>query len=101
MSNEPELTAEQVEERLEQKTAPRVTKDLIQGKIAQVEYVQHGNVTTICFITMRNGFVFDGISACASPENYDPKIGEHYAYENAFRKIWSHEGYLLKETLSK
>ena len=49
---------------------------------------------------MRNGFVFVGKSAAASPENHDTKIGEYYAYDDAFRQIWTHEGYLLREKLA-
>ena len=33
--------------------------------------------------------------------NLDPKIGEQIAFEDAFRKIWALEGYLLQEKMFK
>jgi hypothetical protein len=84
---------------LDAKGFPRVTKDSIEAKIAGVEFATRG-IMTLCFITMQNGFVSHGISVPASPENFDAGVGEHYAYENAFRPLWQLEGYLLRERLS-
>jgi hypothetical protein len=53
----------------------------------------------VCFITMKSGFQFVGTSTPASPANFDAEIGERYAYDNAFKQIWTHEGYLLRELL--
>ena len=54
---------------------------------------------TICILVLENGFTVTGESACASPENFDREVGENVAYQNAFNKIWSLEGYLLKNKL--
>lgn len=97
---EPSITLEQAKERLKSAVAPRVTEESIKEKIADVKYWSHG-LTTICIITMKNGFRFTGTSTPAHANNYDSKIGERYAYDNAFRQIWTHEGYLLRETLSQ
>lgn len=40
-----------------------------------------------------------GESACASPENFDEALGRDIARRNAKDKIWSLEGYLLKQDL--
>lgn len=56
---------------------------------------------TICVLVLRNGFTVTGESACASPENFDRKIGREIAYKNAREKIWVLEGYLLKERLHR
>lgn len=56
---------------------------------------------TFCILILRNGFTVTGESACASPENFDPEIGQKIAYENARNKIWMLEGYLLKQKLSE
>jgi hypothetical protein len=82
------------------KTAPKVTKESIEGRIQQRDYLHHG-LTTICIITMVNQFKVIGHSTPASPANYDSKVGEAYAYDNAFRQIWQLEGYLLRERLSE
>ena len=85
---------------VETKTAPRVTEEAIRSKIAAVEYLTH-DTTTICFITMRNGWRSMGTSTPASAENYDAEIGRRYAYDQAFRPLWQLEGYLLRETLHR
>src|SRR5512139_3085432 len=98
--NKPELTLEEAQALVTTKTAPKVTKESIEAKISDASYLRHG-LLTICIITMKNGFHFTGTAAPASPENYDPEVGKRYAYEDAFKKIWSHEGYLLKTRLSE
>lgn len=103
---EPNITAEQAREIVETKMAPRVTEEIIKAKIAEVSYFvvrneadPNSSITTVCFIIMRNGFRFVGHATPASPENFDEEVGRRYAYDNAFKQIWSHEGYLLREIL--
>lgn len=55
---------------------------------------------TFCVITLKNGFTVTGESACASPDNFDAKIGRKIARDNAREKIWMLEGYLLKDKLA-
>jgi len=93
------IDASEAQARLTQSKFPRVTEDHIKSKITNVHFIEQDN-TTVCIITMKNGFKFLGHSTPADPRNYDRDIGEHYAYENAFKQIWSHEGYLLREQLS-
>lgn len=57
------------------------------------------NLLTFCVLVLRNGFTVTGESACVSPENFDPVIGQKVARQNAEQKIWMLEGYLLKESL--
>lgn len=78
--------------------APRVTEQSINDKIAAIGYTRDHD-TTICIITMKNGFRFIGHSTPASTENFNAEVGERYAYDNAFKQIWTHEGYLLREQL--
>lgn len=54
---------------------------------------------TFCVLVLKNGFTVTGQSACASPANFDPAIGQRLAYANAKAKIWDLEGYLLKQRL--
>lgn len=53
--------------------------------------------TTICQLTMENGFTIEGSSACVNAANYNQHLGEKYAYEDALNNIWKFEGYLLAE----
>lgn len=53
--------------------------------------------TTVCQLTLENGFTVIGTSACVSVEQYNQALGEKYAYEKAFNEIWQLEGYLLRQ----
>ena len=82
--------------------APRLTPDLIDSAIISEQYYVFPETTlTVCALTLRNGFIVTGESAAASPENFDKAIGRKIARDNARNKIWSLEGYLLREKLSK
>ena len=97
------ISADTVIEMLNDCRAPRVTEESINAKIDHHSFlvVPIGPTkVTVCFILMRNGSVFVG-KAYASPENHNAKLGECYAYDDAYRQIWSREEYLLRETLSQ
>ncbi len=82
-------------------TAPRVTPDQIDAKILAEQYhVFPGTTVTVCCLTLQNGFTVTGESACASPENFDEAVGRSIAKRNARDKIWSLEGYLLREKIA-
>ena len=82
-------------------TAPRVTLESMEAKIADCVYIQpHGTVLTLCLIVMRNGFYVVGESAPASPENFDAELGRKFAYDNAIRQLWKLEGYALRDRLA-
>lgn len=97
---EPKLTLDEAKAVVATKTAPRVTEESIKDKIASSEYIMHGQLT-ICVLTMSNGFMVHGVSASASPSNFDAEVGKRYAFDNAFRQLWPLEGYLLRENLSR
>lgn len=56
---------------------------------------------TFCVLVLENGFTVHGISAVASPENFDAEIGRKVARQNAVNSIWPLEGYLLRELLAE
>jgi hypothetical protein len=81
-------------------TAPRLTPDDIHAVITDESYcLLENTTTTICYLTLQNGFVVTGESACISPENFDQKIGCEVAYKQALGKIWMLEGYLMKQRI--
>lgn len=91
---------------IENRRAPTVTKDSIEAEIVGEMYIRPqdpaGNYVgtlMICVLTLANGFTVTGESACADPANFDEQIGQTIARANAFNKIWSLEGYLLKERI--
>ena len=91
---------EQVEVQAEAPAAPSVTIDSIHDKIARHMFFRVEDTTlTICVIQLQNGMHIVGQSACVSPENFDEAKGQEIAFEDAKRKVWQLEGYLLREKL--
>lgn len=97
------MSNESIEQEIQDKglTAPRVTLEHISGMCQRDDYyVFPGTNTTVCCITLFNGFTVIGESSCVSDENFDAEIGKNIAFENAKNKIWLLEGYLLNATLN-
>lgn len=70
----------------------------IQAKVKNTTYALMSDLrTTVCQITLENGYTVIGTSSCVDPKNYSRALGENYAYEDAFSKIWPLEGYLLRQ----
>lgn len=93
----------QLEQEIQAKglTAPRITPQDIDNTIVSEQYYVFPNTTfTVCLLTLKNGFTVSGESACASPENFDEEIGRKIARDNARNKIWSLEGYALRNKLA-
>ena len=81
-------------------TAPRVTPEMVEKSIKKEDYhVFPGSTTTVCMLTLSNGFTVVGESACASPENFDADLGKRIARDHAKQKIWALEGYALRNKL--
>lgn len=78
---------------------PKVTKESIAARIASGEYTRLGATTTVCWLTLDNGFTVIGTSACVDPTEFNEQMGEEIAYTNAFNKIWELEGYLLADKI--
>lgn len=98
----PDSSEEGIEKTLQEKdlNAPRLTPDLIDATIVAEDYVTFpGTTVTVCVLTLTNGYNVVGESAAASPENFNAEVGRSIAKRNARDKIWSLEGYLLKQRL--
>jgi len=99
MSNNKERSFER-EQKADGATDNRVTPKRIDRAIERVDYHQFKNTTTtVCCITLRNGFTCIGESACVDPENFNRRKGEAIAYDNARQKIWALEGYLIRDRM--
>ena len=78
----------------------KLTKEFLESEIGNVEYVRIGEKTTHCTITTKSGFTFTGESACVDPNNFDRELGEKFAYEQAFEKMWMPYGFWLHKALA-
>lgn len=90
-------------------TAARVTPAQIDALMVGVTVQTHhfpGTTTTVAMAFLPNGFsVGFGMSACASPQNFDAEEGVKNSTDNALRdareQLWKLEGYALKQQLSE
>ena len=93
---------QEIEKEIQEKglNEPRLNPDLIDSVIVDEDYhVFKNGRTTVCCLTLMNGFAVIGESSCVSAENFDAEIGRQIARGNAREKVWELEGYLLKEKL--
>jgi hypothetical protein len=81
--------------------APRVTAQDVDEAIARESYTRlSGSTTTVCELTLQNGFTVLGESACADPANFNQELGERLSHGQAKNKIWAFLGYELKTKLN-
>lgn len=78
----------------------KVTQEQIHAKIKSESYlVLPDGRTTICTLTLENGYTVHGYSACVDPAEFDIHQGRFYAFNDAMRQIWPLEGYLLAQNI--
>ena len=91
------LSNDELNRKLSQAPAPRVTEDVIKDRIEEVTYHRIGETVTVAHVVLNNGFSVRGEAACVNPENYDREIGERIAFDNAFNQLWPLFGFMLAE----
>ena len=80
----------------------KVTLDGIKAKIKGETYlVLPDGRTTLCQLTLENGYTINGHSACVDASEFNRDLGRKYAFESAVSQIWPLEGYLLAEQMHK
>lgn len=68
--------------------APRSTPTQVESAIADTKYVLlPDRRSTLCAITLVNGFTVHGISSMVSGEDYDQEVGRITAYKKAFGEV--------------
>jgi hypothetical protein len=76
-----------------------ITETYLETIIEKEEYVILGKKTTVCHLTVANGFEVIGQSAPVKAEMFDEELGRKYARQDAINKLWAFEGYLLQQRL--
>lgn len=102
MAKDCDVVAQMMEE--QECTGKRVTKELIQSRIQEVDYqtvIIAGQKMMYCGIKMDNGFVAVGKPAtCIDPANWRDSIGQKISFDNSFEELWKLEAYrMLSETV--
>jgi hypothetical protein len=78
----------------------KVTLEKIKSKIKGETYlVLPDGRSTLCLITLENGYTVKGLSACVDPAEFDLELGRKYALADATNQIWPLEGYLLAQNM--
>lgn len=82
----------------QEKLPNKLTMGEILDTVAKADYWRLGETTTtVCQLTLKNGYSVTGTSACIDPLEFNRTIGEKVAWDNALEKVWELEGYLLKQ----
>jgi hypothetical protein len=68
----------------------------LKSTIEEVRYSVVGQKTSVCALTLKNGFEVIGTSAPVDKKNFNEEIGKKIAYEKALNKLWETEGYRLQ-----
>lgn len=80
----------------------KVTLEMVEEEVVQTEYViLPDGKTTICLLTMRNGYTIRGESSCVDPANFKKEDGEKYALERAMDKIWPLLGFRMQDKMHR
>ena len=78
----------------------KITPEKLEESIIKSDfYFLDDGVTTICQLTLLNGFTVIGKSACADPKNFNKELGKKYSKEEARKEAWAFLGYGLREKL--
>jgi len=81
---------------MEERQEVKLTEIDIEGLIESETYMKVGLKTTVCLITLKNGFEVIGTSACVDPAAYSEDIGKRLSREKAKDTIWLVAGYELQ-----
>lgn len=76
-----------------------VTEEKLESVISNEDYIKIGKKTTICCLTLKNGYEIIGVSACVDSNNFDLEKGKYWARKEAINQIWKLEGYNLASNL--
>lgn len=97
------MSEQSIENAIKEKglNAPRLSPADIDSVIAGETFtVLPSGKVMVCELTLRNGFTVRGEAACVSKANFNEEIGKAVSRENARKKVWELEGYLLQERLA-
>ena len=85
---------------MEPGNAPRVTLEQVNAAIIDETYtVLPDGRTTVCQLTLDNGFTVEGSSACVSKENFNAELGNKYSRERAVNEAWKMLGFRLADAI--
>lgn len=79
---------------------PRMTAEMVESLIKDIEYTLLPNKrSTVCSITLVNGFMVNGVSSLISSFDYDEEVGQITAHKKAMAEVWDVASILFTEKL--
>lgn len=63
--------------------------------IEKHEFLKVGKKTTVCLMTLKNGFEILTSSSCVNPDDYDQEVGEKISYRKALDRLSDVQWYFL------
>lgn len=79
----------------------KLTKEFLESEVKEKHFTRIGDRITHCRIVTHSGFEFTGESAVVDAKNFDDKLGEQYAYEQALDGMWLPYGFWLHKALAE
>ena len=79
----------------------KITKEFLESEVKEKHFTRIGDRITHCRIVTHSGFEFTGESAVVDAKNFDEKLGEQYAYEQALDGMWMPYGFWLHKALAE
>ena len=79
----------------------KLTKEFLESEVKEKHFTRIGDCITHCRIVTHSGFEFTGESAVVDAKNFDEKLGEQYAYEQALDGMWMPYGFWLHKALTE
>lgn len=84
----------------EQGKTKYVTTQMVDDEIEDAQYFHfRGTTVTVCCLTLVNGFTVVGKSACANPKNFEVKLGEQLALDDARQQVFALLGFRLRDEM--
>lgn len=81
--------------------ANSVTEEEVDAAIRSAQYVVlPDGRTTVCLLTLDNGFTVRGESSCVDIANFNAEKGQTYSRADARRKVWPLLGFRLADRLA-
>lgn len=75
-------------------------KGLFDTWVKSAEFAKVGLKTTVCLLTLSNGFEQIGTSACVNPDDFNPDIGKEFALKDALAGIDAHAAFFKQCQIS-
>ena len=79
----------------------KLSKEFLESEVKEKHFTRIGDRITHCRIVTHSGFEFTGESAVVDAKNFDEKLGEQYAYEQALDGMWMPYGFWLHKALAE